>query len=347
MSETKTQASSTSVDDQPAATPSPDEERGPRSASRVGLLVAERFGLVGVWAIVFVVFAILRPTDFLSNANLANIFGSQAVLLVLTLGVMIPLTAGDYDLSSGSTLPLAAMLVAILNVNDRMPIVPAALLCIAMGAVIGLVNGALIVKLGNDSFIITLGMATILGGIDYWISNSNTIIGVSVGLSNIVFNDTLFGIPLEFYFGVALTLILWYVWSYTPLGQRVLLVGSARRVAELSGLNTPRLRVGALVASGMLSALAGVMYTGTTGSASPTAGADFLLPAFAAVFLGSTCIRPGRFNPLGTFVAVYFLATGIVGLELLGASSAIQDVFYGAALVIAVSISRFVHRTVS
>lgn len=323
-----------------------DKQSARRRRLHPGLLVrTEQFGLVGIWVVVFVVFALIRPHDFLTIENMSNIFGSQAVLLVLALGVMIPLTAGDYDLSCGSILPLSSMLVAILNVNDHIAIVPAALICILLGALVGLINGIFIVKLRNDSFIITLGMATVLTGIDYWISNSNTIVGVSTGLSNIVFNDTLLGIPLEFYFGVALTLVLWYVWTFTPLGQRILLVGRARRVAEVSGTNVPRLRMGALIGSGVLSAVAGVMYTATLGSASPTSGTDYLLPAFAAVFLGATCIRPGRFNPLGTIVAVYFLSTGIIGLEILGASSAIQDVFYGAALIIAVAISRFVRQT--
>jgi ribose transport system permease protein len=345
MPETRTATASLRPDEAPAPS-HPPEPPSQRQLSRHSVLsAAERFGLIGVWIIVFLVFVLLRPSEFLSSANIANIFGSQAVLLVLTLGVMIPLTAGDYDLSTGSVLPLSSMLVAILNVNDHIAIIPAAIICFGMGAAVGLVNGVLIVKLRNDSFIITLGMSTALSGVDYWISHSNTIINVSPQLSNVVFNDTLLGIPLEFYFGVALALLLWYVWSCTPLGQRLLLVGTARRVAELSGTNVPRLRIGSLIAAGVISAAAGVMFTGTTGSASPTAGTDFLLPAFAAVFLGSTCIRPGRFNPLGTLIAVYFLATGIVGLELLGASSAVQDVFYGAALIIAVSVSRFVHRT--
>src|SRR5262249_28333055 len=98
----------------------------------------------------------------------------------------------------------------------------------------------------------------------------------------------------------------------------------------------------AFVFSGLLSAVAGLLLAGTVGGADPTAGASFLLPAYSAAFLGATTITPGRFNPWGTLIAVYFLVTGISGLQLLGLSDWIQQVFYGATLVFAVTLSRLV-----
>jgi ribose transport system permease protein len=108
----------------------------------------------------------------------------------------------------------------------------------------------------------------------------------------------------------------------------------------LSGLDVGRLRFSAFVVSGAVSAIAGVMYAGTTGAADPTSGMSLLLPAFAAAFLGATSITPGRFNSWGTFIAVYFLATGITGLQLLGAQSFVQQLFYGGALIVAVALSQ-------
>ncbi|MGH7108899.1 MAG: ABC transporter permease [Stellaceae bacterium] len=116
-------------------------------------------------------------------------------------------------------------------------------------------------------------------------------------------------------------------------------------MARLSGLAVGRLRFGALVAGGVLAAIAGVLYAGTSGSADPNSGDSFLLPAFAAAFLGSTTIVPGRFNAWGAFAAVYFLVTGINGLSLLGIQVFIQDLFYGGALIIAVALSILVRRT--
>ena len=92
----------------------------------------------------------------------------------------------------------------------------------------------------------------------------------------------------------------------------------------------------------LLAILAGVLYAGTQGAADPVSGTSYLLPAFAAAFLGSTSIIPGRFNPWGTLLAVYFLVTGITGLIFMGVSTFVQDIFYGAALVLAVTLSQIV-----
>ena len=114
--------------------------------------------------------------------------------------------------------------------------------------------------------------------------------------------------------------MLWYFLEYTALGRRLLFVGRSRSVARLSGIRVGRMRWGALVASATIAAAAGVLYAGITGAADPVSGASFLLPAFAAAFLGATSIVPGRFNPWGSFIAVYFLVTGITGLTLFGIS---------------------------
>lgn len=303
--------------------------------------------LPGLWIAIVVVFGLAEPSTFLTTRNFANIFGSQAVLLLLGLGLSVPLLTGDFDLSAADTLAFSGMVTAILNVNHHWPLVVAGLVGIAIGAVIGFVNAVIVVKLRKDSFIITLGTGTVVAGLTFWVSNSLTITGVSKGLTSWVFSNTFLGIPLEFWYGVAATLLLFYIVSLTPLGRRMLFVGQAREVARLTGVRTDRVRMGSLVVSGVVGALAGVLYLGTTGAADPSSGTTFLLPAFAAVFLGSTSIQPGRFNPLGTFIAVYFLSTGIAGLELLGAQSYIQQLFYGAALVLAVSVSAIGKRRAS
>ncbi len=331
----------TNPDTQPGGAAAAREGQGERTANptRRHRQLVEASILPGLWVVVVVIFGLVEPSTFLTTRNFANIFGSQAVLLVLALGLSVPLLTGDFDLSAASTLTFAGMVTAILNVNHHWPVPVAGLVGVGVGAAVGFANALIIVKLRTDSFIITLGTGTILAGLTFWVSNSMTITGVSHGLTSWVFSNTFLGIPLEFWYGLAATLVMLYVVVLTPLGRRLLFVGQAREVARLTGVRTDRVRMGALVVSGIVGALAGVLYLGTTGAADPSSGTAFLLPAFAAVFLGSTSIQPGRFNPFGTFVAVYFLSTGIAGLELLGAQSYIQQLFYGAALVLAVSIS--------
>jgi ribose transport system permease protein len=304
----------------------------------------ERYALLLVWGVVIVVFGILRPDTFLTTSNFSTIFGSQAILVVLTLALLPPLTAGDYDLSVAATLTLSSMTLAILNVNHGWSIGAAIAAALAVGLVIGIINGALVVLLGIDSLIVTLGTSTFIAGVVLWVSNSLTISGVSQSLIDVVVVNRFLGVPLAFYYGIAVGLVMFYVFEYMPIGRRLLFVGRGRSVARLSGIRVVRLRWGAFMASGLISAFAGVLYAGTLGSADPTSGLSFLLPAFAAAFLGATTIMPGRFNPLGSIAAVYFLVTGITGLQLLGVQTFVQQLFYGGALVLAVALSQLARR---
>jgi ribose transport system permease protein len=302
--------------------------------------LGQRFALPIAWVFVVLLFGALEPSTFLSTANFQIILSSQAVLVVLTLGLIIPLTVGDYDLSVSGVMSLSAMTLAVLNVQHHWPILAAIGAALAIGIVVGLVNGFFVIVIGIDSLIVTLGTTTMLTGVVLWISQSSTISGISSGLVDFVFAKQIFGVAPEFYYALLLCVAIWYVFEYTALGRRLLFVGRSRRVARLSGLRVERLRLGAFLTSGLISALAGILYAGTSGAADTASGASYLLPAFAAAFLGATTILPGRFNPWGTVIAVYFLVTGITGLQLLGVESFVQQLFYGGALLFAVALAR-------
>jgi ribose transport system permease protein len=304
---------------------------------------SERFGLVGIWVLVVVVFALVEPRTFLTPGTASIVFGSQSVLLVIALAALLPSVNGDFDLSLGAISSLTSMVIAMLNVQHGVPIVYACLIGVALACLIGLVNAVLVVLLDNDALIVTLGTSTFWVGIIYAVSASNTVGPVSSALTHWVWNVQLFGIPALFYYGLAFVAVLWYVLDSTPFGQRALFVGRSREVARLSGIGVTKIRIFGFTAGAGLAGVSGVLYVGTTGSADPAGGGvPLLLAAYAAVFLGATVIRPGRFNALGTAVAVYFLATGITGLQLLGAQQYVQSLFYGAALVGAVVVSRLI-----
>jgi ribose transport system permease protein len=304
--------------------------------------LGQRFGLVFAWIIVIVVFSFLRPTTFFTQANFQIIFGSQVVLLVLTLGLLPSLLAGEFDLSVAGVMSVSLVIVGWLNVVHHWAIGPAVLVALFSGIAVGLVNVFFIIVVGVESIVVTLGTGTLLTGLGFGINNLTTG-GISNDLVNPV-TTQLWGLPLAFYYGVLLTALMWYVFSYTPLGRYLFFVGAGRNVARLTGLRVDLIRAGALVTTSFISALAGVTLAGSLGSSDPNVSTSYLLPAFAAAFLGATAINPGRFNPWGSFIAVYFLITGITGLELLGLSGWIEDVFYGASLVLAVALSRILGR---
>jgi ribose transport system permease protein len=231
-----------------------------------------------------------------------------------------------------------------LNVDHHWPIGAAVAVVVGVGLGVGIVNAFFTLVFGIDPFIVTLGTGTVLGGLAQWISHSSTVGGVSPGLVRVVEGDKFLGLPLCFFYAIGLCTALWYFLDFTPSGRRLLIVGRSRTVARLSGISVIGMRLGAFVAAGIISALAGVAYVGTAGGADPVSGSQLLLPAFAAAFLGSTTLRPGLFNPWGAAIAVYFLITGITGLQLLGLQGYVQDLFYGAALVLAVTLSQVMRR---
>ncbi|MGI9486543.1 MAG: ABC transporter permease [Geminicoccaceae bacterium] len=302
----------------------------------------EKYGLLVAWVLIILVLGWFKPVQMFAWNSYTSMLGSNAMVVVLTLALIIPLTTGDFDLSVASTMGLSSMIIAVLNVKLGMPIMGAIVLALLAGALVGAVNAFFILYFGVFSLIVTLGTGYFLAGLILWISDSATIAGVSMSLVEAIILTRFLGIPLGFYYALILTVAIWYLFQFTSLGRRMLFVGRGREVARLSGVNVTAMRTGALVASSTLAAFAGVLYTGMRGAADPSSALAFLLPAFAAAFLGSTAIYPGRFNAPGAFVAVFFLSTGIMGLNFLGVDSFVQNLFYGGGLVIAVAISQLV-----
>lgn len=316
----------------------------PPGQRRPGTEWAERFGLIAAWVLLILILGSFRPDQMFTWNSSAAMLGSNAMIVVLTLGLIIPLTTGDFDLSVASTMALSSMMVAVLNVRMDWSIEGAIFMALAAGVAVGAINALFILWFRIHSLIVTLGTGYFINGVVLWISNSAVISGVSMELVRAVILTRFLGIPLSFWYALILTAVIWYIFQHTALGRRLLFVGRGREVARLSGVNVNRARAGALIASSTIAALAGVLYTGMRGSADPSSALAFLLPAFAAAFLGSTTLYPGRFNAPGAFVAVYFLSTGIMGLNFMGVPSFVQNLFYGGGLVIAVSISQLIRK---
>jgi ribose transport system permease protein len=302
-----------------------------------------RTSLIGIWILVAAGFAIFESDLFLQEGTFKTIFGSQYELVFLTVALVCTFTVGEFDLSVASAMGLAGCLVPLLNVQDGVPIVFAVILALMASSAVGAINGFLVVKVGVDAIVATLGMGTLVLGITLWITNLNTINGLSHGFAELAIRDV-FGLPIAFFYGLAACLILAYILGFTPLGRRMAFVGANREVARLAGINVNRLRFGAYVAGGFVAGLAGVLLAATLGGYNPNTSGTYLLPAFAAVFLGTAVIQPGRFNPLGGFIAVYFLQTGIVGLQLAGLTGWVENVFYGGVLVLAVSATTLIRK---
>jgi ribose transport system permease protein len=298
-----------------------------------------RYGIVAVWAVEVVVFAVLAPDTFPTAANITSLLSSQAVLLLLALALVPTLVTGEIDLSIAGTMTVAATTAAQLNAVEGLNVWLAVAVALGAAVAVGLVNAFLTVKVGVESIIVTLGMGTLLVGISVWLSNSLTISGVSPELGNLL-NTQLARVNTAFFLAIGVGVAMWFVYRNTVFGRGAVFVGKNAEVARLSGLPVARIKVVSFVCTAFLAGAAGILVIGIAGGLQPTSLQTLLLPAFAAAFLGSAIIEPGTSNPIGTMVAVLFLATGISGLVLVGLDPWIRDVFYGAAVVVAVTVSR-------
>jgi len=302
-----------------------------------------RFALVGVAVGIFVLFTILLPDTYATKPNILSILSSQSIPLLLTLAVLLPLRTGDFDLSVAANMVFCAALLGIMLRQAAVPLPLAILLTLLVGVVVGLVNGLLIVIVGVNAFIVTLGAMTVLGGLAFGITGGGVIVNLPASLLQMG-RSQLLGLPLAVWYGWAIAGILWYIFELTPLGRYLLFVGGNAEAAELAGVPVRATRMTAFVGSAFLSAVAGIILAAKFGSVDPTIAGSFLLPPYAAAFLGTTVIQLGRFNVLGSIVGSYLLTIGITGLLLSGAAPWVSDVFNGGALMLAVTFARLVSR---
>jgi ribose transport system permease protein len=304
--------------------------------------LATRFGLIVVWAAMIVVFSVMRPATFATTGNFTSIFNSQAILLLLSLGLVVSLVTGDFNLALPGVFSTCLMVIGVLNGNHHMPWGVAVFVALGVSAILGGIHAWLIVGLGLSSFIVTLGTGSALLGVGYAISEQ-TISTLSSHYGKVI-TEPLFGLEVAFYVAIVAVIVLWYVYRFTPTGRRLYFVGASQEVAALAGVSVARLRSWSIVVSCMFAGLAAVVAAGYLGSTDPGLGSSFLLPMFASTLLGSTAITPGRPNPWGTAIAAYFLVTGYAGLQLLGLNGWIVQVFYGSALVVAVAVATLTAR---
>lgn len=320
------------------------------AGTRRGVLsdLTSRFALIGVLVLLWLIFSIVNPATFATVSNLQTILSVQATTGLLALAVVVPLVAGHFDLSTGFQFGLAQSLCAILVIREQWHPLLALVFVLVVGVVIGIVNGQLITRLGLPSFTTTLGTGMVVLGVTEWLTKNQVITGPAAVWFFDLGRQRIAGVPLPFLYLAVVALILFVLLEYTVWGRRAYAIGANVVAAKLSGINADRQVRQSFVITGALCALAGCISMMSLGGSSPVIGLGSLLPAFAAAFLGATCIRPGRYNVAGTVIAVYVIGVGITGLQQLGAEIYIQDLFNGAALLTALIISTITrHRRVT
>ena len=326
-----------------AVEPTKDELRGLSPLQKAWRL-APTYGLVILMVGLIVAFSILLPATFPSMLNLRAILSDKAIIALLSLAAMIPMVAGRIDLTVGYGIVLWHILAISLQTMYGLPWPVAVAIVLILGTLTGALNGILVEVARIDSFIATLGTGTILYALALWHTGGRQMVGALPDAFYAINGTFIFGLPITAYYVLAITLILWVVLDYTPVGRYLYAIGANQRAAELNGIPTRKFVIGAFVTSGFMTAVAGVLLASKLRIGQASVGLEFLLPALVGAFLGSTTIKPGRVNVWGTIVGVMILAVGISGIQQTGGSFWVEPLFNGTTLLIAIGIAGYAQR---
>ncbi len=311
-----------------------------RSPIKWKMFSPRNIGVVYLYLLIWTVFMIWVPDTWFTWLTHRSVLNANAILVVTSIGLLVPLAAGAFDLSIAGTISASSVTAGWAMVDQGWSTPMGILAALAVGLVVGNINGFLVVKIKIDSFIATLGMSSILTAFAVWLSDNRSILGFPDSFKNLA-TEFAWGLNKTVIFALVLALVLWYVFEHTAAGRYLFATGGARDAARLAGVQTDRYVWGSLVVSATFAALAGVMLAAQFGSTQAQSGAPYLLPAFAAAFLGSTQFKR-RFNVWGAVLAVFVLQSGVKGLQLAGVGTTwIESLFFGVALIVAVGFSSY------
>lgn len=305
--------------------------------------ILNRFSGLFLWAAFILLFALWVPDTFLTLGTAQSIASTQAVTGLAAMGVVCAMAGGAFDLSFAGVLGLSSTIGASLMGRSDVSPALAIVICLAMGLGVGAFNGFLVTRVRISSVVATLGVSSLLLAADSYITDGQYITGIPHSFTSLVESQPL-EIPIATIYLLLAAFGVWAFLEHSRPGRRLYATGMNIDAARLAGVRTDRMTFLSLVLSGGFSALAGLVLLAQIGSGTPNVGAGYLLPVFAAVFLGATQVKPGRYNVWGTILAIYLLATGVQGLQLAGGQFWVNDAFNGAALLIAVSFASLTAR---
>lgn len=297
-------------------------------------------GVIVGLVVAFAVFSALRPETFFTLTNVKTMLQQMAPLAIAAFGLTVVLIMNDFDLSLGAMIGLGGTTAIVLMSKSGVDPVFAIAGALALAVLVGVANGVAIAFAGASSFVITLAMSTILVGVEDQITNQQSVFeNVPQSYTHIA-NGTVFGVSNQVVFCLAVLVILLVVLELTVTGRRMYAIGANPDAAELSGIRVRELRLLGFVLAAVCSTVAGLLLTSQAGQSTPELGTSYLLPAFAAAFLGATALRGGRFNVVGTFIGAAFLQVIATGLVFLSLSSAYINIVQGVILASAVLLAR-------
>lgn len=280
----------------------------------------------------------LSSKYFLTVDNVLTVALQSSIIAVIAIGQTLVLITGGIDLSVGATIGLSGVCVSIFMVNG-IPVILACIFAIMIGSLVGAINGGLIVYGKLPPFVVTLGSMSITRGLALLITNGIPVSKLPKAFA-FIGNGTLFMVPVPVYIMITLTIIFHFMLTKTSLGLHIYSTGSNIQASKLAGVNTKKVIILVYLFSGMLAAIAGIIFASRVISGQPTAGASYELYSVASSVIGGTSLSGGEGIVSGTLIGALIIGILRNGLNLVGVSAFLQEVLIGVVIITAVFLDR-------
>lgn len=304
------------------------------------LLWLARYGTITSLVVLIVGFGLARPEVFATVRNALNILNQVSILGVIAVGLTVCLVMGLFDLSIAALATFggyaATHILVHLGQAESGSVALVVLAVLGMALLVGVLNGALVSYLGISAFIETLAMGSVITGVILGVSESRTIVSGIPDAFKVIGQGSVAGVPNPVVIMLAVAFLLWLFLEQTQAGRNMYAIGGNREAARLSGIPVKRYALVALGLCAACAALGGLVAAANLGAGRPQGvGEVYLLNAFAAVFIGASTLRPGRFHILGTLIGVLMIGVINNGLSILGVPTFWQYIVQGLLLILA------------
>jgi D-allose transport system permease protein len=299
----------------------------------------QKYGTFGILILIVIALGILSPKYFFTVSNLTQVILQSAINIIVGVGEFFPILIAGIDLSVGSMMALTGMITAKLLVAGVPVILSILIGGILAGALLGLINGFLVVKTNLHPFIITLGTLSIFRGLTLIISDARPVYGLptefTLGVAGWIWY-----FPIPIIIALVIALVLMYVTNKTKMGRNIYALGGNEQAAWFSGININLHKMVVFMISGICAGIAGVVLTARIGAAEPLAGTGFETFAIAAAIIGGTSFFGGKGKIIGVVMGALIIGVINNGLNILNVPTYYQQIVMGLLIISAVALDR-------
>ena len=290
--------------------------------------------------ILWCVYLSFATDAFLTSRNIFTVLRQASIVSIVAIGEMLVMLMGAMDISLAAVLGFSGVITAGLMTQNGVPPLIACAIGVALGGLVGLVNGVLVTKVKINAIIATLGMLNILNGIAFIYAQGQTIYGEEMESIAFLARGYIGPAPVPVILMFAFYAVFYFILNRTVFGAHIYAMGNNEKASWLAGIRVDRVKILAFVLAGLLAGFGGVMQISRQGSATGGMGDEFLFPILTAVILGGISLSGGKGRIQNTLIASIFLVTITNGMVLLGTSIYAQRIVSGLILIIALSLDR-------